>query len=34
MALKFATPSNIYDAAFLRNYQVNGLNPATNLLTN
>ena len=33
MALKFAIPSNIYDRAFLLNYQVSGLNPATNQLT-
>ena len=28
VAPKFAIPSNIYDGAFLQNYQVNGLNPA------
>ena len=34
MALKFEIPSNIYDGALLQNYQVSGLNPVTDLLTN
>ena len=34
MALKFAIQSNIYDGEFWGNYQVGGLNPVTNKLTN
>ena len=34
MALKFAIPSNIYDGAFLQNYQVGSLNQVTNKFAN
>ena len=34
MALKLSIPSSIYHGALFRNYQVDGLNPVTNNLTN